>query len=299
MQDSISTRTDVNPAPRPTVPLGFIGSIGYEMREETMPLSASRASSGADESPAVELAFAARVLSYEHDRGTWTATGLVRSGGAVEQDDGRDSSVSSSRFGVEEAEWQSWVDAVSARLLRPSPASSAYSAAPLPVAFQPDQDREGYMASIGSARRSIIAGDAYELCLTTQFRSILPADSPLLADPYPLYLTLRATNPAPYCAYFHLPHSDFSLLSSSPERFMRIRDGHADMKPIKGTIRRTPDDPVEDERRRQALLADEKERAENLMIVDLIRNDMLASCPVETVEVPGLMQIESYQTVHQ
>ena len=81
---------------------------------------------------------------------------------------------------------------------------------------------------------------------------------------------------------------------------MRIdRTGKADMKPIKGTVRRSPQDPVEDERRKRALLADEKERAENLMIVDLIRNDMLASCPVETVEVPGLMLIESYQTVHQ
>ncbi|TKA52785.1 hypothetical protein B0A53_04481 [Rhodotorula sp. CCFEE 5036] len=298
LQTALSSQTSFASADRPSVPVGFVGSIAYEMKDETMPLS-KRHPLTVREQSAVELAFAALVLSYDHENGTWSANGLVRTAGrgnpTAEQ-----APLLLSALGVDEEEWTAWLERVSEILRRAPPGESDFSPAPLPTDFCPDQDRETYISSIESARRSIIAGDAYELCLTTQFRSRLPAGSPLLGDPYPFYLTLRATNPAPYCAYFHLPWSDFTLLSSSPERFIRIdRAGKADMKPIKGTVRRSPEDPVEDERRKRALLADEKERAENLMIVDLIRNDMLASCPVETVEVPGLMLIESYQTVHQ
>ncbi|GAA5876371.1 hypothetical protein JCM3774_005313 [Rhodotorula dairenensis] len=295
LQTSLLSQTTYGSALRPSVPLGFLGSIAYEMKDETMPLSRRHPLTIRDES-AVELAFASLVLSYDHDKDAWSANGLVRTA----PEDPEQAQTLLSSLGVTDADWLAWLADVADVLRRPPPDVSAFSPAPLPADFRPDQDRESYISSIESARRSIIAGDAYELCLTTQFRSVLPADSPLLSDPYPLYLTLRSTNPAPYCAYFHLPRSDFALLSSSPERFMRVdRTGKADMKPIKGTVRRTPQDPIEDERQKRALLADEKERAENLMIVDLIRNDMLASCPVETVEVPGLMLIESYQTVHQ
>lgn len=298
LQTALSSQTIYESVDRPSVPVGFLGSIGYEMKDEVMPLS-ERHTRAVGDHMAVELAFASLVLSYDHERGAWSAHGLVRTTRADMPTVGQASPLLSG-FGIDEAEWCAWLEEVAEILRRPPPEVSAFSPAPLPIDFCPDQDRDGYLASIESARRSIIAGDAYELCLTTQFRSVLPADSPLLSDPYPFYLTLRSTNPAPYCAYFHLPQSDFTLLSSSPERFMRVdRKGQADMKPIKGTVRRTPQDPVEDERRKRALLADEKERAENLMIVDLIRNDMLASCPVETVEVPGLMLIETYQTVHQ
>lgn len=295
-----TTRTDASAV---TVPVGFIGSIGYEMKDETMPLSARTGpiDGGACSESDTELAFAAFVLSYEHETRAWTASGLVRQSAAFQHDQGPTSSNALLQFlGLHSTEWEEWIARVSALFRHAPPTASEYTAAPLPTDFQPDQSRNDYIESIQSARRSIVAGDAYELCLTTQFRSTLSDDSPLVADPYPLYLTLRATNPAPYCAYFHLPMSDFTILSSSPERFMRIDDkGAANMKPIKGTVRRALDDPIEDERRKTALLADEKERAENLMIVDLIRNDLLASCPVHSVEVPRLMRIESYQTVHQ
>lgn len=298
LQTSLFNQTSFDSAERTSVPVGFVGSIAYEMKDETMPLSKRHPLTVREQSD-VELAFASLVLSYDHENGAWSANGLVRTARPGDPLADQTSSLLPA-LGVSEEEWTAWLEGVSEILRGGPPGESDFSPAPLPTDFCPDQDRENYISSIESARRSIIAGDAYELCLTTQFRSLLPANSPLLGDPYPFYLTLRATNPAPYCAYFHLPRSNFALLSSSPERFMRIeRTGKADMKPIKGTVRRSPQDPVEDERRKRALLADEKERAENLMIVDLIRNDMLASCPVETVEVPGLMLIESYQTVHQ
>ncbi|BGP36016.1 para-aminobenzoate synthase, (PABA) [Rhodotorula toruloides] len=287
---------DSRPDGCPPCPVGFVGSIGYELKDVALPLSArSRSRLNEENKPEAVLAFADRVLSYAYDSGEWCAIGLVVTGRQPEEADDL-----TSGLGAEEEEWSEWLSMIRKTLASTPPRTQSQTPAPLPTDFAPDQSRSSYIESIERARQSIIAGNAYELCLTTQFRSTLPADSPLVADPYPLYLQLRAANPAPYSAYFHLPSSDLTLLSSSPERFIRIdRHGRADMKPIKGTVRRAPDDPVEDERRKQALEADTKERAENLMIVDLIRNDLLASCTVESVEVPKLMKVETYQTVHQ
>ena len=275
-----------------SVPLGFVGYLSYEMKEVTLPHCA--APTDADD-VLCEFAFAGTMLSFEHATGNWRASGLVRINSA-EPD--HVESLTSTSFGVDEKEWASYSESV--RRYFDSPNSGSKISSPDPIAFDSlvsDLTPVEYIAAIDSARRSIIAGDAYELCLTTQFRTTI---SPSLAvDPYPLYASLRQTNPAPYSAYFRLPLSSIALLSSSPERFMSIdRSGKVEMKPIKGTVRRS-DDPIEDERRRLALEADEKERAENLMIVDLCRNDLLGFCEVESVDVPRLMVVESYQTVHQ
>ncbi|GAA5915563.1 hypothetical protein JCM8208_002432 [Rhodotorula glutinis] len=297
-----STRLHPRSAPQHGL-LGFVGHVGYEVKDVTLPLSRSRAPrlEAGEEHDGAVLAFAGSMLSYAHEDGSWSASGLVRllEGGADVEAGASAALVDD--VGLSERAWSEWIAEVQ-QTLAAAPATDLDSPAPaaLPTDFAPDQSRVEYMSSIEHARQSIIAGDAYELCLTTQFRSTLPASSPLVADPYPLYLTLRTTNPAPYAAYFHLPLNDLALLSTSPERFLRIdAAGHASMKPIKGTARRCPSDPVEDARRRDALEADHKERAENLMIVDLIRNDLLKSCEVGSVEVEALMQIETYQTVHQ
>ena len=116
-------------------------------------------------------------------------------------------------------------------------------------------------------------------------------------DPETAYLRLRAANPAPYAGY--LRHGDVHLLSSSPERYASVdRDRHLVARPIKGTTPRGAT-PEEDERLRQHLASDTKLRAENLMITDLLRNDLSMVCEPGTVEVPGLMEVESYATVHQ
>ena len=120
-------------------------------------------------------------------------------------------------------------------------------------------------------------------------------------DPVTAYLRLRELNPAPYSGFLQHDVADARawLLSSSPERYALITpDRHLETKPIKGTTPRGAT-AEEDEAHRERLATDPKTRAENLMIVDLLRNDLAMVCDVGTVEVPALMQVETYESVHQ
>ncbi|HEU5105370.1 MAG TPA: aminodeoxychorismate synthase component I [Solirubrobacterales bacterium] len=147
------------------------------------------------------------------------------------------------------------------------------------------------MEDIEASIDHLLAGDSYEICLTNQVSLDLDV------DPLDLYHRLRQANPAPFASYLRL--GDLHVLSSSPERFLRVtRDGEAEARPIKGTSRRGST-PGEDSALAAALAADEKNRAENLMIVDLLRNDLGAVCEVGSVEVPEMMAVETYETVHQ
>lgn len=296
-QSILHGKTRITTAPTAPVPIGFVGYLGYEMKHVTMPLSAPDAAHPHPAQSDTELAFASAVLSLHHATGQWTASALVR----LQDIDSTAGPLSPSNLGLGEDEFRQWLSTVQAFFATPpaptTPAMSSADKTALLSSLQPDLGPTAYQAAIEQARELLVAGEAYELCLTTQFRTSLPAS--VASDPYPLYLSLRAGNPAPYGAFFHLPRSELAVLSSSPERFLSIDgNGVAEMKPIKGTVRRS-DDSVEDERRRDALEHDEKERAENLMIVDLCRHDLLAVCEVGSVEVPKLMVVESYQTVHQ
>jgi para-aminobenzoate synthetase len=148
-----------------------------------------------------------------------------------------------------------------------------------------------YVAAYDEVQRQLRAGNTYEVNLT--YRETLA--SPV--DPVTAYLRLRRVNPAPYAGY--LQHRGVRLLSSSPERFATVgADRRLETRPIKGTTPRG-DDAADDERQRRALTEDARYRAENLMIVDLLRNDLSMVCKPGTVAVPELMAVETYPAVHQ
>ena len=139
---------------------------------------------------------------------------------------------------------------------------------------------DDYEARIARAQELLHAGESYEVCLTDTITAHAEGD---------IYADLRAHNPAPYAA--HLCFDGVEVCSASPERFLTVRGNTVEAKPIKGTIA-ADQDPAE-------LTRDPKTRAENLMIVDLLRNDLSRVCTPGTVTVPKLMQVESYATVHQ
>lgn len=163
-----------------------------------------------------------------------------------------------------------------------------------PLLF-PAPAAEAYMDSVRASQHEIYEGNSYEVCLTAQTSARIQNPSPELF--FELYRRQRAHNAAPYAAYLRC--GDFSVLSSSPERFLSV-DTHrnAQTKPIKGTIARGAT-PEEDAAAAAWLRSDEKTRAENLMIVDLLRNDLSTVSDPASVRVPVLMGVESYSTVHQ
>ncbi|AIJ33837.1 anthranilate/para-aminobenzoate synthase component I [Corynebacterium imitans] len=137
-----------------------------------------------------------------------------------------------------------------------------------------------YLGAIENAQDELRAGESYEVCLTDTYTVEASGD---------IYPHLREHNPAPYAA--HLLFEGVEVASASPERFLTVRGRDVEAKPIKGTIA-ADEDPA-------LLTRDTKTRAENLMIVDLLRNDLSRVCEPDTVRVPRLMQVESYATVHQ
>jgi aminodeoxychorismate synthase component I len=148
-----------------------------------------------------------------------------------------------------------------------------------------------YLGLIEKAKEAIARGDAYQLCLTNQ----LTIETSV--DPFAVYLRLRETNPAPYLSYLKLGST--SVVSSSPEQFLRVSNsGVVSSKPIKGTRPRSADAEL-DKQLAEELRSNEKERAENLMIVDLMRNDLGQVSEPSDVVVAKLFQVESYATVHQ
>jgi para-aminobenzoate synthetase component 1 len=173
--------------------------------------------------------------------------------------------------------------------VRLSPADLAPSfSVPGPSGLLSNFSAEAYLAAIGRAIDFIYAGDIFQVNLAQ--RLLFPAEDDALS----LYLRLRHCNPAPFAGWFDL--GEFQIASASPERFLSIRRGQVEARPIKGTRRRTARAEADlfagDE-----LLESKKDRAENVMIVDLLRNDLSRVCTPESVHVSQLCGLETYQFV--
>ena len=241
---------------------GFAGYLGYELKAECGGELVHRSPL-----PDAALVLCDRLVAFDHDQ---RRVHLLALG-----DDGA-------------GEWLAAAERALEGLVAPPPATPPARGA---TSFAAREGRGAYLANIAACKHEIFEGETYEACLTTQ----LHGDGEI--DPLAAYRALRARNPAPHAALLRL--GDVSVLSSSPERFLRIdRERVVESKPIKGTAPRAAH-PAEDAYRAEALRADDKSRAENLMIVDLVRNDLGRVCALGTVEVPALMAVESYATVHQ
>ena len=174
------------------------------------------------------------------------------------------------------------------RRLSENPREASTPALHAPASLQSNFTQKSYMAAVGRVKEYLEAGDAYQVNLSQRFRA------PFDGDPWDLYQSLRRFNPAPFAAYLGFPEA--TVLSASPEEFLRLEEGRVRVRPIKGTrpVGRTPEETAI---QAGALLASEKERAENVMIVDLIRNDIGRVCRIGSVEVPSLFAVEHHPTV--
>ncbi|MCX4611229.1 aminodeoxychorismate synthase component I [Streptomyces mirabilis] len=254
---------------------GYVGYFGYETKADCGSPNRHRA-----ETPDACWLFADRLIAVDHQEGFTYAVCVAEDTPQATR------------------EATDWLDGALAQLTFVGPEPQPLP--PAPVSAEPDldaaepwlvRDRSTYLADIEACARELRAGTSYEICLTNAARLPAPPDA------YDFYRVLRRVNPAPYAAF--LRFGDLDVAGASPERFLRItRGGVAEARPIKGTAPRGGT-PEEDTRLRDALAADSKTRAENLMIVDLLRNDLGRVCRTGTVRVSRLMATETYATVHQ
>ena len=220
---------------------GFAGAFGYELKADLGGALAHRSPL-----PDAALVFCDRLIAFDHERRRVHLLALGDAAGAADA-------------------WLAATERALEGLVPPAP-----PAAPRALSFTAREGRDAYLANIAACMQEIFEGETYEVCLTTELHS----DGAI--DPLAAYRALRARNPAPHAALLRL--GDISVLSSSPERFLRVdRERVVESKPIKGTAPRGLY-PTEDAYRAAALRADDKSRAENLMIVDLVRNDLGRVC---------------------
>ncbi|POA20347.1 aminodeoxychorismate synthase, component I [Pseudomonas sp. FW300-N1A1] len=169
----------------------------------------------------------------------------------------------------------------------PEATDAAFS---LDGAMQPDLSADDYRQAFERIQHYIQAGDCYQVNFAQRFRA------PCQGDAWAAYCALRAACPTPFSGFQSLPDGG-AVLSLSPERFVKVSAGHVETRPIKGT-RPRGQDAAQDAANAAELLASPKDRAENLMIVDLLRNDLGRTCRIGSVRVPELFSLESYPNVH-
>lgn len=265
-------------AERPAAVLGWIGWFGYEWGAARLGVPHATA-----ETPDASFLLAERAVVWDHTTATMSLHWLDGASGEA---------------------WAADTAAVLGDLADPDadpgpdpdPAASSgaiarpRTAAPS-VRWRDAADR--YRRKIDACQAAIVRGDAYQLCLTNRIET--PAG--FTVDPVATYLRLRRSSASHHGGFLRI--GDVALLSASPEQFLVVdRDGTVTTKPMKGT-RPRGDDPEADAALRAELLASDKERAENLMIVDLMRNDLGRVAELGTVAVPALHEVEEYPHVHQ
>lgn len=266
---------------------GFVGYIGYGLKVEC-DASSNKAKSS---TPDACFFFADNLLAIDHNNGDVYILSLY------------DEYSSSNGNGMHHnTTHTSWLLETQKRLLRMAAMSPG-----LPIngksligssnvnkqSFIVEKSKDQYIKDVRSCLDYIRDGESYELCLTTRMRRGIEYINALQ-----LYLKLRKQNPAPYAAWLNFSSENLSICCSSPERFLRLdQNAILEAKPIKGTIARGRT-PEEDECLRLQLKYSEKDQAENLMIVDLLRNDLGKVCEPGSVHVPRLMDVESYKSVH-
>jgi anthranilate/para-aminobenzoate synthase component I len=254
--------------------LGWVGYLGYEL---------GRVSGGPDRRvdghPDGELRFVDRAIVVDHVRNeSWIM--------ALAADHAADASAAN----------REWVDRTAAQLASDVGVDADVESAPPIRGERPAHGRVSravYVDAVEHCRDEIRHGNAFQVCLTTAFEIAVRTD----ATPLDEYVVLREGDRVPFGSFLRL--GTVTIASRSPERFLSIADdGRVVAEPIKGTRPRLSD-PVRDARMRTELFTSVKDRAENVMIVDLLRNDLLRNATPGTVRVERLCAIESYATVHQ
>ncbi len=243
---------------------GVVGLIAYEFADRLERLGLTRD----PDWPDLFLARFHAILAFDHAARTVQAIGRGETSGA--------SAKAAARAAA-------WLDAPSVppALFGPS------------ITFQSDAPAEAYEAAVRNVTARIAAGEIFQANIARAWSGRLAAG----AAPFAVMRRLAAASPAPFCAYWRLP--GLAIVSHSPERFVAIgADGRSvETRPIKGTRSRGAD-AREDERLKNELLASAKDRAENLMIVDLMRNDLARVCEPGSVATTDLFAVESYAAVH-
>lgn len=260
---------------------GAAGLFGYDLSRSLERLPAARWDEF--QTPAMAVGFYDVVVAFDHEIGkAW-----IISQGFPEREPAR-----RRRRAVERiAQVRDWL-AAPLQSLRP-PCGASLSACDLSPQYALEEmagvtsnfSRDGYLAAVERARDFIYAGDIFQVNLSQRLLT------PAWDDSTALYRRLRRRNAAPFAGYFDV--GDLQILSASPERFLRVVDGEVETRPIKGTRPRTGDRDV-DRASEADLVRSEKDRAENVMIVDLLRNDLSRVCTADSVRVEQLCAVEAY-----
>ncbi|OKH31001.1 aminodeoxychorismate synthase component I [[Phormidium ambiguum] IAM M-71] len=246
---------------------GFVGYFGYELKGEcgSKIVNSSTLPDGM-------FLFADRLIAIDHQEQTIYLLHLIKTG--------------------QQEIAETWFNQVQNQLENlTSLPPIVFLENPKPVEFRLSRSYATYIEDIHQCLEEIHQGETYQVCLTNQlYTETIP-------NPIKFYRILRHINPAPYSAF--LRFGEIAIACSSPERFLKIdRQKWVETKPIKGTQKRGKT-PEEDIILRESLRNSEKDRAENLMIVDLLRNDLGKVCEIGSVHVPKLMDVETFSTVHQ